>query len=69
MATLDGGNSPGTRIEAGNEVLRAGETVSTARVAKKLAAFKKLHARYVAADKKVKAALGIDPEFHAARIG
>lgn len=58
MTTIDSGNSPGTRIEAGSDVLRATKQVSTAPVAKKLAAFKKLHATYVAADKKVKAALG-----------
>lgn len=57
MASIDSGNSPGTRITAGDDVLRAAEQVTTAAVAKKLTAFRKRHGAYCAADKRVKQAL------------
>jgi hypothetical protein len=56
METLQSGNSPGTRIAAGDSVFHAAESVDTRPVAGKLAGFKKVHGAYRAADAGVKKA-------------
>jgi len=53
MATIQSGDSPGSRIEAGDGVLVAAKHVGTKPIAKRLAAFKKVHLAYRAADGKV----------------
>jgi hypothetical protein len=54
MSTLQSGDSPGTRVAAGDSVLSAAKSVSTKPIAKRLAEFQKVHAAYAAADAKVK---------------
>lgn len=54
METLQSGNSPGTRIAAGNSVVEAAKSVETKPVAGRLAGFKKVHTSYSAADAGVK---------------
>lgn len=56
MATLQSGNSPGTRIAAGDSVLEAAKSTETKPVAGRLAEFKKVHASYSDADAVVKKA-------------
>lgn len=59
MPTIDSGNSPGQRLAAGDDVLRAAKLTHTKPVAGKLAAFRAAHKAYGAADGKVKAALAV----------
>ncbi|MFS8064842.1 MAG: hypothetical protein ACMG6S_00595 [Byssovorax sp.] len=54
METLQSGNSPGTRIAAGDSVFDAAESVDTKPIAGRLAGFKKVHEAYKAADGGVK---------------
>jgi hypothetical protein len=56
METLQSGNSPGTRIAAGDSVLEAATTVDTTPIAGRLAGFKKAHTSYSTADAGVKKA-------------
>ena len=56
MGTLQSGESPGTRIAAGDSVLAAASSVSTKPIAARFAAFQKMHLAYAAADAKVKKA-------------
>ncbi len=56
MTTLQSGNSPGTRIAAGDSVLEAAKSTDTKAVAGRLAGFEKVHASYSAADTVVKKA-------------
>lgn len=56
MASLQSGDSPGTRIAAGDSVIAAAKSVSTKPIAKRFTAFQKIHLAYVAADAKVKKA-------------
>ena len=56
METLQSGSSPGTRIDAGNSVFDAAESVDTKPIAARLAGFKKVHGAYVTADAGVKKA-------------
>ncbi|MFT3768542.1 MAG: hypothetical protein QM820_24105 [Minicystis sp.] len=56
MATLQSGNSPGQRLERGDSVLAAAASVSIKPIQKRFGAFKKIHAAYGAADRKVKGA-------------
>lgn len=61
MATLQSGNNPGPRIEAGNHVLEAAESLGAARtkpVAARLSAFAAQHGAYAKADALVKNADG-----------
>ena len=57
MESLNSGKSPGSRIDAGDDLHRAAAEIDTELVAKKLASFRARQAAYVAADKKVKAAV------------
>jgi hypothetical protein len=54
METLQSGNSPGTRIAAGDSVFDAAESVDTKPIAARLAGFKKVHEAYKTADGGVK---------------
>ncbi len=56
METLQSGNSPGTRIAAGDSVLEAGKSTDTRPVAGRLAGFTKIQASYSAAAAVVKKA-------------
>ncbi|MFT3768586.1 MAG: hypothetical protein QM820_24330 [Minicystis sp.] len=56
MPTLQSGDSPGTRIAAGDVVLASAKSVSTKPIAARFAAFQKAHLAYRAADAKVKKA-------------
>jgi hypothetical protein len=56
METLQSGNSPGTRIAAGDSVLEAAKSTDTKPVAGRLAGFTKAHTSYSAADAIVKKA-------------
>jgi hypothetical protein len=56
MATLQSGNTAGTRIAAGDSVLEASKSVDMAPVTRRLAAFKKVHQAYSDADAAVKKA-------------
>ncbi len=59
MATLQINKGPTSRVEAGNHVLDAAESLGAAQtktIAERLAALKKAHAGYIGADKAVKAA-------------
>jgi len=54
MESLQSGNSPGTRIAAGDSVLEAAKSTDTKPVAGRLAGFAKAHGAYSAADAVVK---------------
>lgn len=56
METLQSGNSPGTRIAAGDSVLEAAKTIDTKPVAARMASFEKAHLSYSVADVAVKKA-------------
>lgn len=56
METLQSGNSPGTRIAAGDSVIEAAKSTETKAVAARLAAFAKAHTSYSVADAGVKKA-------------
>jgi hypothetical protein len=50
MGTLQSGNSPGSRIAAGDSVLEAAKVVDTRPVTARLTVFAKIHKEYAAAD-------------------
>lgn len=54
METLQSGNSPGTRIAAGDSVIEAAKSIETKAVAVRLAGFAKAHSSYSVADAGVK---------------
>jgi hypothetical protein len=56
MAILQSGDSPGTRIAAGDSVIDGAKGVNTAPIKKRLAAFKAIHGQYGRADRAVKKA-------------